>query len=1165
MTSPVISEDQIFNIARRIDCPELRRVFLEEVCGPGGELARRVSELLQADVEDDFLELGPAPVNTVTQASGFRDNPHPSTELPEESIGSYKLLEVIGEGGMGTVYMAEQTEPVKRRVALKLIKTGMDTQQVITRFEAERQALALMDHQNIAKVYDAGATDSGRPYFVMELVKGKPITKFCDEQRLDTEARLKLFQKVCQAVQHAHQKGIIHRDLKPSNVMVAMYDDQPVPKVIDFGVAKATGDELTEQTMFTRFGQIVGTLEYMSPEQAQFNNLDIDTRSDIYSMGAILYELLAGEPPFECEKIKSQALDETLRMIREDEPTKPSTRLSAIRDATQAASNQQTSPAKLGSILRGDLDWIVMKTLEKDRVRRYDTCSSLSEDIERHFRTEPISAGPPSATYRFGKFLKRHRVQFAVMTLVIAIVAVGTFFSAWYAVRAKIAEADAKQQARQASLSEAHAIVREQEAIREASISEAVSEFLNVDLLGNADPDAQPDRDLKVREVMDRASTQIEHRFGSQPLVKAAIRRLIGEAYRSLGDSDKAEEHLQKSLEIYRQHIGHDSEKSVETELSLLLVMHDEGHYESVRRKLEDIVVTCSSKFGVASPLTLKSKWQLAEILVHLENPDAALKICENILANCDQTLDADHQLTLRTIAVSASAYGGLGQYDKAEQLYLDARDQFAEILGENHPATIKLLKGYGIRCAMQHRHSEAESIFRRTLSMEQSSLGLNHPETLVTKSHIANSIFLQGRKEDGLEMAQSIYQEHLRILGEDDWRSISCRFKNAVLINELKGPEAAFSELSELVSGARRALSPANPTRRQILNWYGIVLEELDRHDEQIKLHEQELDLQLKALGPSHVATDESVSKLSKLYAKHHKPKLRIQLLQQQIQRLKACYEIDESLPQARLIAGYLKELALLFAMSDELLQARETWIAESNFRALVATKAPNDLFNLTAWAGCECNQAMVALDLTSADDHSETLIECLPLLDSAEHRLNAILGVQPQNPMAKAFLKNTLQTSAKVAARLNRHKLAASSLGKLEVLDPAAKVNYRQQKLDSLLSAGEYEAVVKELEKSTIQETLESNDLLEIVRGFSRCLGSVRADETLVKKSQDELVTEICDKTSAVLQQILDQEEKLKRQQLSFLLKNVDFDPVRDLPQFESLSQLLEDENGK
>ena len=325
-------------------------------------------------------------------------------------IGPYKLLQQIGEGGMGTVYMAEQTEPVERKVALKIIKIGMDTRQVIARFEAERQALALMDHPNIAKMLDAGATDTGQPYFVMELVKGISITSYCDQHQLSTKQRLDLFISVCSAVQHAHQKGIIHRDLKPNNVLVADYDDQPVAKIIDFGVAKAVGQSLTDRTMFTEFGQVMGTIEYMSPEQAKLNQLDIDTRTDIYSLGVLLYELLAGSTPFDKDRLRSAAFDEMLRIIREEEPVNPSTRLSTSLSLPSIAANRHLEPKKLTTLVRGDLDWIVMKSLEKDRTRRYETATGLAEDIQRYLTDQPVEARRPTRGYRLKKFIRRNKV-----------------------------------------------------------------------------------------------------------------------------------------------------------------------------------------------------------------------------------------------------------------------------------------------------------------------------------------------------------------------------------------------------------------------------------------------------------------------------------------------------------------------------------------------------------------------------------------------------------------------------------------------------------------------------------------------------------------------------------------------------------------------------------
>jgi serine/threonine protein kinase len=406
---PNLNEEAVFNVARHIEAPEGRRLYLQQSCGEDRQLLARVEALLRVyDQEQSFLQ---APADGL---HGTLDEP--AGAAAGTIVGPYKLLQQIGEGGMGTVFMAEQTHPVQRKVALKIIKPGMDSRQVIARFEAERQALALMDHPNIAMVLDAGTTGGepagaspGRPYFVMELVKGLPITRYCDERHLSPRERLELFVPVCQAVQHAHQKGIIHRDLKPSNVLVALYDGKPVPKVIDFGVAKATGPKLTDRTLYTEFGAIIGTLEYMSPEQAEINQLDIDTRSDIYSLGVLLYELLTGTTPLERKRLKESALLEALRLIREEEPPRPSTRLSTAAELPTIAANRGAEPGKLRRLMRGELDWIVMKALEKDRSRRYETANGLAMDIQRYLQDEPVLACPPSVAYRFQKFARRNK------------------------------------------------------------------------------------------------------------------------------------------------------------------------------------------------------------------------------------------------------------------------------------------------------------------------------------------------------------------------------------------------------------------------------------------------------------------------------------------------------------------------------------------------------------------------------------------------------------------------------------------------------------------------------------------------------------------------------------------------------------------------------------
>ena len=539
---PASPEQAIFTEALQCVAPHVRADYLDGACGTDTPLRHRVEALLcAAESAGDFLEQSPTGLTIGNGSTLLVSVP---SENPGDRIGRYKLLQQIGEGGCGVVYMAEQEEPVRRRVALKVIKLGMDTKSVIARFEAERQALALMDHPNIAKVLDAGATETGRPYFVMELVRGIKITDYCDENTLPTEARLKLFVQVCQAIQHAHQKGIIHRDIKPSNILVADHDGVPVPKVIDFGIAKATTDQrLTDKTLFTAFEQFIGTPAYMSPEQAKLSGLDIDTRTDIYSLGVLLYELLTGQTPFDANELFQAGLDEMRRIIREQEPVRPSTRLSTMLDAdlTTVAKHRHSDPNTLTNLIGGDLDWIVMKSLEKDRTRRYETANGLASDLQRYLTNEPVVARPPSTTYRLKKAFHRNKVAFVAGAAITATLVIGLVVSLWMFYR------------------ESQAYQRAVAAEREQSRLRAEAEQARVD-----------ERNMRV---------QIGEQLNN-----------LGVQFLDNGKLDAAEATLRRSFELHRKHLGNQDGNTVVAVGNLAIVLAKEGRLDEAAGLINELL-----------------------------------------------------------------------------------------------------------------------------------------------------------------------------------------------------------------------------------------------------------------------------------------------------------------------------------------------------------------------------------------------------------------------------------------------------------------------------------------------------------------------------------------------------------------------------------------------
>ncbi len=791
------------------------------------------------------LEAGQAGPGSPEDASESPDlldpNPDALTHDPE-SIGPYRIVRRLGAGGMGVVYLAEQTEPIRREVALKVIRKGLDTTTVMRRFEAERQALALMDHPAIARVLDAGETPEGRPYFVMEHVAGEPVTRYCDRNRLTTKERLDLFASICDGVQHAHRKGVIHRDLKPSNILVAKEGDVPKPKIIDFGIAKAIDRPLTERTLFTEIGVIVGTPEYMSPEQAALSAIEVDTRTDVYSLGVLLYELLVGALPFAAEDLRAAGFDEMRRRIREEDPLTPSARLSTLgARSNEAAQERQTDAAALRRQLQGDLDWITLKALEKDPGRRYGSPAELAADVGRWLRNEPILARPPSAWYLLGKLVARHRLA---AVLVVSSVLTLTGFSVLMTLLY-----------RQSQRNLHRALAAESEAEREAETVRRVSDFM-FEVFEVSDPDKARGETVTARELLERGALQIGTTLGDRPEIRAELNATIAELYRKLGLPARARPLADDALKTFTRLRGEDDPRTLRAKNAAGFLHWNQGHWDEAEAVFRDAVARQLRTLGAEHLDTLETRRNLGSLLSSRGRHDEALVILREVLDADRRVRGEDHPETLKTMTQLAEVHSRQSRYEEAARLLEEVVATQRRALGNDHPNTLEASYRLEWVYIFQGHLDEAEPLVRESLSARQRVLGEAHPKTLSSMGSLAAIYARRGRYDE----AASIYRRLIEIArqaGRTEHPNTLVSVANlAQVLHDLRRYDEAEGLLLRNIEVMRRVIGPDHPrTLSSLSNLANLYLARKE-YDKAGRLYEETLARQRKALGPDHYET---------------------------------------------------------------------------------------------------------------------------------------------------------------------------------------------------------------------------------------------------------------------------------------------------------------------